>query len=120
MIGKADETTAIASAVIAASAPFTGQYAGIVIAALFGALVALSRVKQPTRANSALFIFRAVVIASFTTGIVSRVVAHYAGVEAIELTIPLAFLIAFIGDDWFRLKDSAVVAARKRLGKEGE
>lgn len=120
MMPKADETTAIASAVIATSAPLTGQYAGIVIAALFGALVALSRVQQPTRMNSALFIFRSVVIASFMTGIASRIVAHYAGVQAAELTIPLAFLIAFVGDGWFRIKDAAIRAASSRVSKESE
>ena len=120
MIGKPDETTAIAAAAIAASAPVAGEYAGIVIAALFGSLVALSRAKQSSRANSALFIFRSVVIASFMTGIAAKIVGGYAGIQAVELTIPLAFIIAFIGDDWFRLKDSAVGAARKRLGKEGE
>lgn len=120
MIGKADETTAVATAVIAASAPFTGEYAGVVIAALFGALVALSRAKQASRAHSALFIFRSVAIASFITAIPAKVAASYVGVQAAELMIPVAFIIAVIGDDWFRLKDSAIGAANKRLGKEGE
>jgi len=120
MIDRTDETTAIASAVIAASAPFAGQYAGIVIAALFGSLVALSRARRESRATSALFIFRCVTIATFMTGIVSRFISSYVGIEAAELTAPLAFLIAIIGDDWFKLKDAALTSARKRISKEGE
>lgn len=91
---------------MAAAAPFFGELSIIVLAALFGAMVALSRRAEERRKGyAASFIFRSVCLASFTTGAAASWLSTKTGIEFYRLLWAVAFLIAFIGDDWSKIKE---------------
>ncbi len=112
MFVKLDNSAAAMAlkAAVAAIGPFCGEYALIVIAALGGSLVALSRAEldqSRRRSQSVTFIFRSVMIASFSTGAAASWISAVTGtgVEWYRLVAFVAFFIALVGDDWFRVKD---------------
>ena len=109
---------AAAAGVVAITLPFAGQTTSIIIVALFGAAVAMSRGKQGSLLDSAKMMFRAVAFSVFFTMLAVKVASTYLPVESGDLVIPIAFLIAFVGDDWFRLKEWALRWVTRK--KEGE
>jgi hypothetical protein len=112
-MGQDPQKTAIAAGIIGASSTVAGQYALIVLAALFGAFVALSRESKLGTINGASFIFRAVSISTFTAMLASTYLATKVDVPINTLLLPVAFLIAFVGDGWFKIRDWLVQKARK-------
>ena len=118
MVGKVDATAAITAAgLTAASSSVFGDYATIVVAAVFGGLVALSRIENPGWWRGVLFLFRAVTIAAGTTAIAARSLSSWTGYDVSELLVPVAGVIAFVGDDWFRVKDAAIARAQSLIGR---
>lgn len=110
------DQTAVATAVIGTSAVVVGQYALIILAALFGAFVALSREDTETRSHGAAFIFRAVSISTFTSlflaGLAYNKWPWLAQMPAHAVLMLVAFWVAFVGDGWFRVKDWAIERLR--------
>ena len=100
-----DQTSGIVAASIAAAHPVFGDYGPIVVGAVFGSLMALSRMKSTTRPEAAWFILLNVGLASIFTGVVAKWVATLTTLPAGELLAPVACLIAWIGNDWHRIKD---------------
>lgn len=106
---KPDPSTVAAAVPIVASTPFLGEFGIIVLAALFGAMVSLSRRQIERRKGYAtLFMFRAVCLASFTTGAAASWLSARTGIEFYRLLWAVAFLIAYVGDDWAKVKDWAI------------
>lgn len=99
---------AVAAVTVAASLPFIGPTASIVVVAVFGAMVALSRQPKGSVAASVKFVFRAVAFSLLFTAIAAKVLHHFLSelvpFEVAELVLPVAFLIALIGDDWFKVQ----------------
>jgi len=103
-----------------------GDMAIIAVASVFGAFVAASRLSQPSRVTTMLFIFRAVAIATFSTGAAAKALASTwfetkTGVSIEHSFYGLAFLafwIAAIGDGWFAIKD-AVMSRLERFFHAG-
>lgn len=117
MAVKHDSAAVVSAASVAAASPVFGEFAIIVLAALFGSLVALSRDKrggERRRYHAANFIFRGVCIASFTSGAAASWLSGVSGVELYRLLAPAAFLIAVVGDDWFTVKDWVLERLAKR------
>lgn len=108
-MGQDPQKTAIAAGIVGTSSVIAGQYALIVLAALFGALVALSREGQTSAQSGAAFIFRAVSISAFTTmfatGWLYTRYPELSALPAHSVIMAAAFLIAMVGDGWFRIKD---------------
>jgi len=106
------DPAAIAAAIpLAAATPIYGEYAIIVLAALFGSLVALSKM-QPDAARSrwfiALFIFRGVAVASVAAGVIASWLSAATGVEFYRWLGLAAFLIAYAVEDLPKVKDMAL------------
>lgn len=99
---------ASAAAIVVGSTPFIGQTASIVIVALFGAFVAVSRSKSVSMVETAKQVARAVAFSVFLTVSAAKLAANYLPLESADLVIPLAFLIALVGDDWFKVKGWAM------------
>lgn len=97
-----------AAAVVIGSTPFIGQTASIVIVALFGAFVAVSRAKNESMLETAKQVARAVAFSVFLTVSAAKLASNYLPLESSDLVIPLAFLIALVGDDWFKVKGWAL------------
>lgn len=112
MFEKHDQA-ALTAASITSAAPLFGEHAWIVLAALFGALVALSKEWQTTRISAALFIFRAVAISTALTAVATNFLAPHIGQPPNELLLPVAFCIALSGDAIFKLKDWLIAKAVK-------
>lgn len=99
--------------IVAGAAPFTGQYAVIVFAALAGALWPLAAAKTATRLEAAMLLVRLVGTAAALTYAVAWLLEQKAGVPASVALSPVAFLIAAIGNRWGLLFDEAVERARR-------
>lgn len=112
MLQKPDQT-AVATAIIGTSSAVAGQYALIILAALFGALVSLSRESSETKLRSGWFIFRSVSIATFTAVPAAGLLSAKLGTPAHDLFACVAFLIAFVGDGWFKIRDWLLLRAKK-------
>lgn len=104
-----------AAIIVAGAAPFTGQYAVIVFAALAGALWPLAAAKTATRIEAAMLLVRLVGTAAALTYAVAWVLEQKAGVPASVGLSPVAFLIAAIGNRWGVLFDEAVERARRAI-----
>lgn len=120
MLGKIDTQSAVAAAGITATSSVFGAYAPIVVAAVFGALIALSRSQLPSWQQAVLFLFRAVSIAAGTTMLAVKALVAATAYDASDLVIPVAGLIALVGDDWFRLKDAAIARVTAIIGRVKE
>lgn len=113
MISKPDPAAIAAAVPVAAATPIYGEYALIVLGALAGSLIALSRITPSpdvarSRWASALFVFRGVTLASVVSGALASWVSARTGVEFYRLLMPVACLIAAVGDDWGKIKDYAI------------
>jgi hypothetical protein len=104
-MSRTDSTTTVASAGIAATSPLLGDYGVILLAAVLGAAVALSRMQVASRRDALLFLFRAVAISSMLAGVASAWLSAQIGADAGGLLAPVAFVMAVIGDGWFRVRD---------------
>lgn len=109
-MSKPDFSGAIVPAIpIATTYPIFGEIALIMLAALFGSLVALSRhTPRPTRVEAALFIFRGVAFASFCAGVAAAALSDRFGLDYYRALSLVSFFIAFIGDDWAKIKEFSI------------
>lgn len=105
--------------IVAGAAPFTGQYAVIVYAALAGALWPLAAAKTATRFDAAMLLVRLVGTAAALTYAVAWVLEKKAGVPASISLSPVAFVIAAIGNRWGVLFDEVVERVRRVIRGEG-
>jgi hypothetical protein len=112
MLQRHDQAALSAAGIVSAS-PLFGEYAIIVLAALFGALVALSKEWKTPRISAALFVFRAVSISTALSSVAAAYVAEKLGKPANELLIPVAFSLAMIGDGWFKVRDWMLTKVKK-------
>lgn len=116
-----DQQTVMASLLTAAAGPVLNKYALILLAAFFGAMVTLSRMPQASWWGAVKQIFRSVCFATFLTGFGAYLIAlilktfFKLQVEAEEFIFPLAFLIAWVGDDLFRLRESGLKRAESHI-----
>lgn len=108
-----DPQATLTALLMASASPILGKYALIMLAAIFGALVALSRTPQSSRWEGIKQIFRSVCFATALTSLGATVLARYLNVPAYELLSPVAFIIAVIGDQWFSIKDKLVALATR-------
>lgn len=115
----ADHPISPTALVVAGAAPFTGQYAVIVFAALAGALWPLAAAKTATRSEAAMLLVRLVGTAAALTYAIAWVLEQKAGVPASVGLSPVAFLIAAIGNRWGELFDAAVERARRVIRGAG-
>lgn len=105
------KTSAAAAATalpVVAAYPVLGEYMVIVLGALFGAFVALSRlppVEGRGRWFAARFVLSGIAFASVLTGGLASWLSARTGVEFYRLLAPVAFFIAWLGDDWSRMKE---------------
>ena len=110
MIDKTDNTAAALAIILAAVSPLLGDFAIIACAAVFGAFVAATRLKQPSKWLTAAFIFRSVSITTFSAGAVAKLldagIAGYRLEYSFQTLAFLAFWIALVGDGWFKVKDA--------------
>lgn len=103
-----DPQATLTALLMASASPILGKYALIMLAAIFGSLVALSRTPQSSRWEGIKQIFRSVCFATALTSLGATVLARYLNVPAYELLSPVAFIIAVIGDQFFDLKDKLI------------
>ncbi len=113
-----DPQAGITALLMAASSPLFGKYAIILIAALFGGLVALSRMKGFTKQDGALFIFRSVGFATALTSLAAYMLNNRYQIPEGDMLFPLAFCIALVGDGWFGIKDKLIELATR--GKKND
>jgi len=108
----------IAAAAVLASAPVLGDYVVIVMFAIFGAFVSVSRRVDIVNApiHGAITMTRAVLISATFSWLAAIWLAARIDLPAVYILAPVAFGIAFVGDDWFRIKDIALdwLAARAK------
>lgn len=122
MLGKTDSTAA--AAVIAASTPLAGEYAIIVLAALLGALVSLSKMEPHPEAmrrrwDGAKFLFRSTAVSCAFTWLAASIAAKMTGQDMYQLLFPVAFAIGWVGDGWIGVRDKLVNKLAKRADPEG-
>lgn len=101
MAALSPDAVATSTALTVAS-PIAGDYAIIVIAAVLGASVALSRVdttKNRRKWDGALYIFRSVAISVAFTGLAAGLLSKWLNHDIAQLLFPVAFFIARLGDD---------------------
>lgn len=108
-----DPQATLTALLMASASPILGKYALIMLAAVFGALVALSRTPQSSRWEGIKQIFRSVCFATALASLAATILARYLDVPAYELLSPAAFLIAVIGDQWFMIKDKLIALATR-------
>lgn len=106
----AEVAASIAAGTVVVTAPVLGDYAVIVLFAIFGAFVNVSRQLVPGDSPKlAIFAMaRGVLISATFTWLASLWFSGRMSMPLALLLAPVAFAIAFIGDDWFRLKDLAI------------
>lgn len=102
---RVDASVSVATASIATAAPFVGNYSPILVFALLGATIALSRMRGLKAWPAVLFLFRAVSIAAVFAGVAAEWLSHRLHIDAAYLLAPVALAIAVVGDGWFRAKD---------------
>lgn len=110
---KPDPTIVLAAGAVTSLSPFFGNYSMIILAALFGGFVALSKEERTTREASAMFLFRAVTISTVMTALAASYVADKTGQPISSLMIPVAFSLAMVGDGWFKVRDWLLAKAKK-------
>lgn len=106
------EPTAVATAVpVVAAYPIYGEFAIIVLGALFGALVALSKLPPAAdrgRWSAVKFLFQSITFASFLAGIVAAWLSPRIGIDSYSLLAPVAFMIALNSEIWPKIRDAAL------------
>lgn len=100
-----DPHATLTALLMASASPLLGQYAVILLAAIFGGLVALSWVGNITKREGAWFMFRSVAFATALTSISAELLSRRFNVPAAEFLFPASFLIASVGDKWKSLRD---------------
>lgn len=110
------QATTAAAAVTAAS-PFSNVYVVIALSATGGALWTMSRMDGLKPWPAAKLFFRSVVIAVVFTTLVAYYLASWLGQPVNWFVGPVAFSIAWVGDQWLELRDKALQGlARLVLG----
>lgn len=106
-----DKPTVMTALITASAGPLLSKYAIILLAAILGAVITLSRQPSGGTWNGIKQVFRSVCFATVLTSLgavaLSSVISAFTPIHiaAEEFIFPLAFLIALIGDDWLKLKD---------------
>lgn len=104
-MSRADSSTTLATASIAAASPALGDYGVILLAALLGAAVSLSRLELGGRRDALRYLFRAVSISAVLSSGAAAWLSSVLALDASLLLAPVAFLIAVVGDGWFAVRD---------------
>lgn len=114
----ADVIAAAAAGAALGAAPMLGDYVVIVLCAVAGAFVSVSRrddvAAQPVR--SLIAMLRGVLISGVFAWLASAWLAARIDLPVVYLIGPVAFGIAFIGDDWFTVKSLALDWLGNRAG----
>ena len=108
-----DPQASLTALLMASASPLLAQYALILVAAVFGALVALSRADSPKGGQAIAFMFRAVCFSVFATGAIASWLAPHVGLEVYQLISVVSFAIAVIGDGFFVAKDRFIAYLQK-------
>lgn len=114
----AELAASLAAGAVVAASPVIGDYVVIVLAAIGGAFVNVSRSRTngDSHLENLYAMARGVMISAAFAWLASLWLATHADLPFSYILAPTAFLIAFIGDDWFRAKDIALdwLASRTR------
>lgn len=91
-----------------------GVYAAIIIAAVFGAGLALVRAEAMSRWASVRYLVLMTGIATISTVGVAESINHWVKLDSVNpLLAPVSLVIAAVGHDWARVARSAWASARK-------
>lgn len=114
----AELAASVAAGAVVAASPVIGDYVVIVLAAIGGAFVNVSksRTDDESPLKALITMLRGVVISATFAWLASHWMASRIDLPFTLILAPTAFLIAFVGDDWFRLRELALewVARRTR------
>jgi hypothetical protein len=108
-----DPSASVTALLMASASPLLAQYALILVAAIFGALVALSRADSPKGSQAIGFMFRAVCFSVFLTGACASWLAPHVGLEVYQLISVVSFGIAVVGDGFFAAKERFIAFLQK-------
>lgn len=116
MIDKTTGTALATATTVSAVGSLFGELSIIIVASVFGAAVAASRLNGLSKAATVRFMFRSVSITTFSAGMLAQFLqsdwfSAKTGVKLVDSYYFLAFLsfwVAVVGDGWFKVKDSAL------------
>ena len=108
----------IAGVVGATADPTIGDYAVILFCAVAGAFVSVSKRESSPIMTDVVCMMRGVFIAGVFGWLASHYVAAQIDMPSKLVLGPVSFLIAFVGDDWFRVRSIVIdwLAARANRG----
>lgn len=109
MIERTDPAAVTTALALTAASPLLGDFSVIAVAAVAGAFVSASRLRDSSKVKTALVIVRSVLITTFSAGIVAKFLdSGIWGIRlehSVEALAFVAFWMAVIGDGWFKVKD---------------
>ena len=109
----------IAGAVGAIADPTVGDYAVVLFCALAGAFVSVSKRESMAMRSDVIAMLRGIAIAAVFGWMATHYVAMHTTLPVRIVLGPVSFLIAFIGDDWFRVRSILIdwLTARANRGQ---
>lgn len=107
MLGRTDPTTALAAGTVTSLSPLLGDYAIIMLGAVAGALCALSNLELRGW-KWFWYFFRAVVTSTMTASFAAIYIGNLINHPVQVLLMPVSFIIAYMADQWPKLKDYLV------------
>lgn len=109
----------IAGAVGAIADPTVGDYAVVLFCALAGAFVSVSKRESMAMRSDVIAMLRGIAIAAVFGWMATHYVATHITMPVRIVLGPVSFLIAFIGDDWFRVRSILIdwLTARANRGQ---
>jgi len=109
----------IAGAVGAIADPTIGDYAVVLFCALAGAFVSVSKRESMAMRSDVIAMLRGIAIAAVFGWVATHYVAMHTTLPVRIVLGPVSFLIAFIGDDWFRVRSILIdwLTARANRGQ---
>ena len=113
--GNASGVASVSLLFLAIFGPVYGAHAAVLCAALAGALWPLSNRDTTARGAGVLFVLRLVLTAFILTSIIASLVEAQWGWTPGTAVLPVAFLIAAIGDKWIAIFESLVDRVRGRI-----
>lgn len=115
MLNK-QEPAALVAGVASISAPLWGEYAWIFVGALVGGFLGVSAM-ETGHLRAVLLMTRSVLISVVFTSIIATGLGAWFGYPAEKFLVPVAVLLAWIGDDWRRYLDRVVDVGLGFLGR---
>lgn len=103
--------------------PIFKEYSPLVFGALVGVMHPVSKIVFPDgwegKRKAALYMLKWILTAALLTGFVATVVQKYTGFPATVWPEIVAFVIAFLADDWYTIKGRTVNAIFNRFAAKG-